>query len=133
MSALHSIEAHYTLTFVVFIVLLVIAIALGIRRFVTPMLVDAGTQITLAQVGEIGSRIKLELAQSRSITRTIPLLDSDSIDRVLLGWSTSTAMPRCSAAGSGPAGQAHAGRAPSTTAMPREGWRSTSTGTPPSR
>ena len=124
MSALHSIEARYTLTFVVFIVLLMIAIALGIRRFVTPMLVDAGKQITLAQVGEIGSRIKLELAQSRSITRTIPLLDSDSIDRVLLGWSTSTAMPRSSAAVSGRcrtnARRGAPSTARSTTAMPRE-------------
>ncbi|WP_282340840.1 methyl-accepting chemotaxis protein [Pseudomonas sp. PS02288] len=89
MNALHTIKARYTLTFVVFIVLLVIATVLGIRRFVTPMLVDAGKQITLAQVGEIGSRIKLELAQvqaqSRSITQTIPLLDSDTIDRVLPG------------------------------------------------
>ncbi|WP_409521576.1 cache domain-containing protein [Pseudomonas sp.] len=89
MSALHTIKARYTLTFVIFIVLLIVGTVLGIRQFVTPMLVDAGKQITLAQVGEIGSRIKLELAQvqaqSRSITQTVALLDSDAIDRLLPG------------------------------------------------
>lgn len=89
MSSLHTIKARYTLTFVIFILLLVVSTVVGIRQFVTPMLVDAGKQITLAEVGEIGSRIKRELAQvqaqSRSITQTIPLLDSDSIDRLLPG------------------------------------------------
>jgi methyl-accepting chemotaxis protein len=89
MSSLHTIKARYTLTFVIFILLLVGITVVGIRQFVTPMLVDAGKQITVAEVGEIGSRIKRELAQvqaqQRSITQTIPLLDSDSIDRLLPG------------------------------------------------
>lgn len=62
---------------------------LGIKRFVTPQLMEAGETIVMSQVTEIGEHISLELArveaQARSITQTVPMLASDEIDRVLPG------------------------------------------------
>lgn len=89
MLSLHTIKARYTLTFVGFVLLVVVFTTLGIRRFVTPQIMEASETIVLSQVSEIGENIAIELArveaQARSITQTIPMLESDEIDRILPG------------------------------------------------
>lgn len=89
MFSLQTIKARYTITFVGFVLVVVLFTVLGIKRFVTPQLIAAGESIVLSDVNEIGQRISIELAQvaaqARSITQTVPMLDSDEIDRVLPG------------------------------------------------
>lgn len=89
MFSLQTIKARYTVTFVGFVLVVVLFTVLGIKRFVTPQLIAAGESIVLSDVNEIGQTISIELAQvaaqARSITQTIPMLDSDEIDRVLPG------------------------------------------------
>ena len=61
----------------------------GIRHFITPKLKASEEQLVLGKVNKISEAILFELAkveaQSRSITQTIPLLDSDTIDVVVPG------------------------------------------------
>ena len=87
MLSLRTIKARYTAAFIGFVLLVMLLTMLGIKRFVTPQLVEAGETIVIAQVAEIGEHIVLELArieaQARTITQTVPLLDSGEIDRVL--------------------------------------------------
>ncbi|MDH2241636.1 methyl-accepting chemotaxis protein [Pseudomonas sp. GD03909] len=89
MFALNTIKARYTITFIGFVLLVMLLTILGIKRFVAPQLMAAGESIVLSQVSEIGEQIGMELArveaQARSITQTIPMLESDEIDRVLPG------------------------------------------------
>jgi methyl-accepting chemotaxis protein len=89
MFSLQTIKARYTVTFVGFVLVVVLFTVLGIKRFVTPQLIEAGESIVLSEVDEIGQSISIELAQvaaqARSITQTVPMLDSDEIDRVLPG------------------------------------------------
>ncbi len=87
--ALNTIRTRYTLIFLGFIGATLAATIIGIRLWVTPDLVAAGESAVLTRVNEVGIRIYRELnqiqAQQRSITQTIPLLDSAAIDRVLPG------------------------------------------------
>jgi len=87
--ALATIRTRYTLIFLGFIGVTIAATVIGIRLWVTPELIAAGESAVLTQVNEVGTRIYRELnqiqAQQRSITQTIPLLDSAAIDKVLPG------------------------------------------------
>lgn len=87
MLSLRSIKARYTAAFIGFVLLVMLLTMLGIKRFVTPQLMEAGETIVMSQVTEIGEHISMELArveaQARSITQTVPMLASDEIDRVL--------------------------------------------------
>ena len=89
MLSLRTIKARYTAAFIGFVLLVMLLTMLGIKRFVTPQLMEAGETIVMSQVTEIGEHISMELArveaQARSITQTVPMLDSDEIDRVLPG------------------------------------------------
>lgn len=89
MFSLRTIKARYTAAFIGFVLLVMLLTMLGIKRFVTPQLIEAGETIVMSQVTEIGEHIAMELArveaQARSITQTVPMLDSDEIDRVLPG------------------------------------------------
>jgi len=89
MMSLQTIKARYTLTFAGFVILVVVFTTLGIKRFVTPQIMEASETIVLSQVSEIGESIAIELArveaQARSITQTVPMLESDEIDRILPG------------------------------------------------
>ncbi|CJL66978.1 Methyl-accepting chemotaxis protein 4 [Streptococcus pneumoniae] len=89
MLSLRTIKARYTAAFIGFVLLVMLLTMLGIKRFVTPQLMEAGETIVMSQVTEIGEHISMELArveaQARSITQTVPMLASDEIDRVLPG------------------------------------------------
>ena len=89
MPALRTIQARYTLFLVLFIVLMLILTVVGISQLVAPKLRHTEEQVALNRIAEVAQRIQGELnkvqAQQRSITQTIPLLDSDSIDKVLPG------------------------------------------------
>lgn len=89
MPALKTIQMRYTLGLLVFFAVVLALTEEGIRHFVTPELKNSEEQLTLEQIGSISQTIRLELAkvqaQSRSITQTVPLLDSDSIDRAVPG------------------------------------------------
>jgi len=89
MFALRTIKARYTAAFIGFVLLVMLLTMLGIKRFVTPQLIEAGETIVMSQVTEIGEHIAMDLArveaQARSITQTVPMLDSEEIDRVLPG------------------------------------------------
>jgi len=89
MLSLRTIKARYTAAFIGFVLLVMLLTMLGIKRFVTPQLIEAGETIVMSQVTEIGEHIAMDLArveaQARSITQTVPMLDSEEIDRVLPG------------------------------------------------
>ena len=89
MPSFKTIQLRYTLGLLVFFALVLALTEEGIRHFVTPKLKSSEEQLTLGQIGAIGQNIRFELAkvqaQSRSITQTIPLLDSDTIDQVVPG------------------------------------------------
>lgn len=89
MFSLKTIKARYTVAFLSFVLLVMFLTMLGIKRFVTPQLIAAGESIVLSQVNKIGESIGMELvrieAQARSITQTVPMLESDEIDRILPG------------------------------------------------
>ncbi|MGM3390011.1 methyl-accepting chemotaxis protein [Stutzerimonas stutzeri] len=89
MLSLRTIKARYTAAFIGFVLLVMLLTMLGIKRFVTPQLMAAGETIVMSQVTEIGEHIAMELArveaQARTITQTVPMLNSDEIDRVLPG------------------------------------------------
>ncbi|WP_412071450.1 methyl-accepting chemotaxis protein [Pseudomonas sp. FEN] len=84
-----TIQARYTLFLVLFILLLFVLTVVGISQLVAPTLRKTEEQVVLNRVAEVAEQIKGELnkvqAQQRSITQTIPLLDSDTIDKVLPG------------------------------------------------
>ena len=89
MSSLKTIQARYTLIFIAFIAVIFVLTEEGIRHFITPKLKASEEQLVLGKVNKIAETILFELAkveaQSRSITQTIPLLDSDTIDSVVPG------------------------------------------------
>jgi methyl-accepting chemotaxis protein len=89
MGSFKTIRARYTLILVLFMSVIFILTEEGIRHFITPRLKASEEQRVLSQVNKIAETILFELAkveaQSRSITQTIPLLDSDTIDRVVPG------------------------------------------------
>ncbi|WP_017256407.1 methyl-accepting chemotaxis protein, partial [Pseudomonas tolaasii] len=89
MPPLRSIQARYTLFLVLFVLVLLVLTVVGIGQLVAPTLRHTEEQVVLNRVAEVAEQIKGELnkvqAQQRSITQTIPLLDSDAIDKVLPG------------------------------------------------
>ena len=89
MPSLRSIQARYTLFLVLFVLVLFVLTVVGIGRLVAPTLRHTEEQVVLNRIAEVAEQIQGELnkvqAQQRSITQTIPLLDSDAIDKVLPG------------------------------------------------
>ncbi|QHF45110.1 methyl-accepting chemotaxis protein [Pseudomonas sp. S35] len=89
MPPLRSIQARYTLFLVLFVLVLFVLTVVGIGQLVAPTLRHTEEQVVLNRVAEVAEQIKGELnkvqAQQRTITQTIPLLDSDAIDKVLPG------------------------------------------------
>ena len=89
MPPLRSIQARYTLFLLLFVLVLLVLTVVGIGQLVAPKLRHTEEQVVLNRVAEVAEQIKGELnkvqAQQRSITQTIPLLDSDAIDKVLPG------------------------------------------------
>lgn len=89
MPAFRTIQARYTLFLVLFILLLFVLTVVGISQLVAPKLRYTEEQVALNRIAEVAEQIQGELnkvqAQQRSITQTIPLLDSDTIDTVLPG------------------------------------------------
>ncbi|MDR8362962.1 methyl-accepting chemotaxis protein [Pseudomonas sp. JL3] len=89
MPAFRTIQARYTLFLVLFILLLSILTVVGISQLVAPKLRHTEEQVALNRIAEVAEQIQGELnkvqAQQRSITQTIPLLDSAAIDTVLPG------------------------------------------------
>ena len=89
MGSIKTIQARYTLIFIAFVAVVFLLTEEGIRHFITPKLKAAEEQLVLGKVNKISEAILFELAkveaQSRSITQTIPLLDSASIDVVVPG------------------------------------------------
>jgi len=89
MPMFRTIQARYTLFLVLFVLLLFVLTVVGISQLVAPTLRKTEEQVVLNRVAEVAEQIKNELnkvqAQQRSITQTIPLLDSDTIDKVLPG------------------------------------------------
>ncbi|MCP1445752.1 methyl-accepting chemotaxis protein [Pseudomonas sp. GGS8] len=89
MPAFRTIQARYTLFLVLFILLLSVLTVAGISQLVAPKLRHTEEQVALNRIAEVAEQIQGELnkvqAQQRSITQTIPLLDSATIDTVLPG------------------------------------------------
>ncbi|WP_017477598.1 methyl-accepting chemotaxis protein [Pseudomonas sp. PAMC 26793] len=89
MPSLRSIQTRYTLFLVLFVLLLFVLTVVGIGQLVAPKLRHTEEQVALNRIAEVAEQIQGELnkvqAQQRSITQTIPLLDSDAIDKVLPG------------------------------------------------
>ncbi|WP_439855640.1 methyl-accepting chemotaxis protein [Pseudomonas yamanorum] len=89
MPSLRAIQTRYTLFLVLFVLLLFVLTVVGIGQLVAPKLRHTEEQVALNRIAEVAEQIQGELnkvqAQQRSITQTIPLLDSDAIDKVLPG------------------------------------------------
>jgi len=89
MPTLRSIQARYTLFLVLFVLVLFVLTVVGIGQLVAPTLRHTEEQVVLNRIAEVAEQIQGELnkvqSQQRTITQTIPLLDSDSIDKVLPG------------------------------------------------
>lgn len=89
MPPLRSIQARYTLFLVLFVLVLFVLTVVGIGQLVAPTLRHTEEQVVLNRIAEVAEQIQGELnkvqSQQRSITQTIPLLDSDAIDKVLPG------------------------------------------------
>lgn len=89
MPPLRSIQARYTLFLVLFVLVIFVLTVVGIGQLVAPKLRHTEEQVVLNRVSEVAEQIQGELnkvqSQQRSITQTIPLLDSDAIDKVLPG------------------------------------------------
>jgi methyl-accepting chemotaxis protein len=84
-----TVQARYTVIFVVLMGAIALITEQGIEHFVTPKVRASQEQVVLDKVDQIGTRILTDLArveaQSRAITQAVPLLDSDAIDKVLPG------------------------------------------------
>ena len=89
MPPLRSIQARYTLFPLLFVLVLIVLTVVGIGQLVAPTLRHTEEQVVLNRISEVAQKIQGELSkvqsQQRSITQTIPLLDSDAIDKVLPG------------------------------------------------
>lgn len=86
---LKTVQARYTVIFIVLISVIALATEQGIEHFVAPKVRATEEQVVLHKVDQVSSRILTDLArveaQSRAITQSVPLLDSDGIDHVLPG------------------------------------------------
>lgn len=89
MPALRTIQARYTSFLVLFILVLFGLTVAGISQLVAPKLRHTEEQVALNRIAEVAQQIQGELskvqAQQRTITQTVPLLDSAAIDTVLPG------------------------------------------------
>lgn len=89
MVSFKTIKVRYTLTFLAFIIAVVVMTVLGINQFVTPSLMAADQETLINETQEISDQIIRELdkvqAQSRAITQAVPLMDNEAIDRLLPG------------------------------------------------
>ncbi|MDF4004859.1 methyl-accepting chemotaxis protein [Luteibacter sahnii] len=89
MNFLKSTQARYTSALALYFLLLVALTFIVIRLFVSPDLRDTEAELVGRQVDEIGTVITNKLhqveAQQRSITQTVALMDSASIDRLQPG------------------------------------------------
>jgi methyl-accepting chemotaxis protein len=84
-----TVQARYTVIFIVLIAVIALITEQGIEHFVAPKIRATEEQVVLQKVDQVATRILTDLArveaQSRGITQAIPLLDSDGIDRVMPG------------------------------------------------
>ncbi len=84
-----TVQARYTVIFIVLIAAIALITAQGIEHFVAPKIQATEEQVVLHKVDQVATRILTDLArveaQSRGITQAVPLLDSDGIDRVMPG------------------------------------------------
>jgi methyl-accepting chemotaxis protein len=84
-----TVQARYTVIFIVLIAVIALITEQGIEHFVAPKIQATEEQVVLQKVDQVATRILTDLArveaQSRGITQAIPLLDSDGIDRVMPG------------------------------------------------
>ncbi len=84
---LKTIQARYTATLVIFVLVIGALTAVGINLWITPNLTATDQRQLVDQAAQIGDVIKTELArvqaQQRVITETVPQLDNESIDRLL--------------------------------------------------
>jgi methyl-accepting chemotaxis protein len=89
MTFLKTIQARYITAFAAFTVLASGFTLLGIDRFVAPQLRETEVSLVEEKVEEVAQVIQLNLAriesQSRAITQTIALLESEQLDAVLPG------------------------------------------------
>lgn len=94
MFALKTIKSRYTITFIGFVLLVMLLTMLGIKRLVAPQLMAAGESIVLSQVSEIGEQIAMELArveaQARSITQLFPCWKAMRLTEFFQAWSINT-------------------------------------------
>jgi methyl-accepting chemotaxis protein len=84
-----TVQARYTVIFVAVIGVIGVITEQGIEHFVTPKVRASEEQVVLDKVDQISTRILIDLArveaQSRGITQSVPLLQSDDIDKILPG------------------------------------------------
>ena len=84
-----TVQARYTVIFIVLIAAIALITEQGIEHFVAPKIQATEEQVVLHKVDQVATRILTDLArveaQSRGITQAVPLLDSDGIDRVMPG------------------------------------------------
>ena len=89
MTFLKTIQARYLTTFATLTVVAIALTLLGIQKFVAPQLEETEVRLVEEKVDEIAQAIRLNLAriesQSRAITQTAALLESEHIDTVLPG------------------------------------------------
>ncbi|QKE64840.1 methyl-accepting chemotaxis protein [Aquipseudomonas campi] len=125
MSSLKTIQARYTLIFIAFIAVIFVLTEEGIRHLITPKLKASEEQLVLDKVNRIAETILFELAkveaQSRSITQTIPLLDSASIDTVVPGLVDQYGDPKVFGGGIWPLPQQRSERDKHSTFFHRDG------------
>ncbi|MDP3815166.1 MAG: methyl-accepting chemotaxis protein [Pseudomonas sp.] len=125
MGSLKTIQSRYTLMFIAFIAVIFLLTEEGIRHFITPQLKAAEEQLVLGKVNKIAETILFELAkveaQSRSITQTVPLLDSASIDLVVPGLVDQYGDPKVFGGGIWPLPQKRSERDKHSTFFHRDG------------
>ncbi len=84
-----TVQARYTVIFIVLIAAIALMTEQGIEHFVAPKIQATEEQVVLHKVDQVATRILTDLArveaQSRGITQAVPLLDSDGIDRIMPG------------------------------------------------
>lgn len=84
---LKTTQGRFTLLIISFFVLLLLITVVVIKIFVAPQLTTSESRLVRYEVDTIGSRITDMMnriqAQQRSITETVAVLDSDTIDKVL--------------------------------------------------
>jgi methyl-accepting chemotaxis protein len=89
MHFMKSIKARYTLFVTAFFIVMIVMTVAVIQVYVTPELRKEEAEVVAGNVRSISNTIKGKMiqieAQSRSITEAVPLMDNDTIDRLLPG------------------------------------------------